>query len=160
MKIRDYISGLKRSIFSRSKRSENHIKTSKESITPMHDNTSVETSIELDSQPKHSNNVTASEDFVELCQQSAKLIKMYDMMAKQMPDGETKDAIEDYTNQLILAMLNCSGCKPINHDATFDSRRHTPVPFDMVDDGTPIQSFLRPGITIGEKTIITAKVKI
>ena len=101
-----------------------------------------------------------SADFVQLCKKLAEMVKMYDQMAKQMPDGETKDLAEDFSNQVITTLSLCDGCTPINNEPIFDAHRHTPIPFSMVEDGTPIRSFVRMGIAISEQVIIPAKVKI
>lgn len=98
--------------------------------------------------------------FATLCHKLAELVKMYDLIAKQMPEGETRDLAEDISEQIITTLSLTKGCSPINSDLAFDSRRHTPVPFSLVEDGTPIQSFLRMGITIDDTVLIPAKVKI
>ncbi len=99
-----------------------------------------------------------SADFVQLCKKLAETVKMYDQMAKQMPEGETRDLSEDFSEQIITTLSLCDGCSVIANESTFDSRRHMPVPFSMVEDGTPIQSFVRVGIAIGDQVIIPARV--
>ena len=101
-----------------------------------------------------------SEDFVALCRKLAELVKMYDQMARQMSAGEAKDLAEDISEQIITTLSLTKGCTPIINDPIVNSRRHTPVPFSMVEDGAPIQSFLRMGIALGEQVLIPAKVKI
>ena len=101
-----------------------------------------------------------SADFVQLCKKLAEMVKMYDQMAKQMPAGEAKDLAEDFSDQIITTLSLCDGCTAIINEPTFDAHRHTPVPFSMVEDGTPIQSFVRMGIALGEQIIIPAKVKL
>ena len=101
-----------------------------------------------------------SEDFVALCRKLAELVKMYDQMARQMSAGEAKDLAEDISEQIITTLSLTKGCTPIINEPVFNSRRHTPVPFSMVEDGTPIQSFLRMGIAIDDQVIIPARVKI
>lgn len=101
-----------------------------------------------------------STDFVQLCRKLAEMVKMYDQMAKQMPAGEAKDLAEDFSDQIITTLSLCDGCTAIINEPTFDTHRHTPVPFSMVEDGTPIQSFVRMGIALGEQVIIPAKVII
>jgi hypothetical protein len=100
------------------------------------------------------------DEFADLCRKLAELVKMYDQMARQMPAGDAKDLAEDISEQIITTLSLCDGCSVIANESTFDSRRHTPVPFSIVEDGTPIQSFHRVGIAIGEQVIIPAKVKI
>ena len=85
---------------------------------------------------------------------------MYDLMAKQMPVGEAKDLAEDISEQIITALSLTESCSPINSDLTFDSRRHTSVPFSLVEEGTPIESFLRMGITFDGIVLIPARVTI
>ena len=104
--------------------------------------------------------VPSHNEFNTLCHKLAELVKMYDQMAKQMSAGEAKDLAEDISEQIITTLSLTKGCLPIINEPVFNSRRHTPVPFSMVEDGTPIQSFLRIGIAIDDQVIIPAKVKI
>lgn len=103
---------------------------------------------------------SSSDEFADLCRKLAELVKMYDQMARQMPAGDAKDLAEDISEQIITTLSLTNGCTPIINESAFNSRRHTPVPFSMVEDGTPIQSFLRMGIAIGDQVIIPAKVRI
>lgn len=102
----------------------------------------------------------SSAEFEQLCRKLAEMVKMYDQMAKQMPTGEAKDLAEDFSDQIITTLSLCDGCTAIINEPTFDAHRHTPVPFSMVEDGTPIQSFVRMGIALGEQVIIPARVKV
>lgn len=99
-------------------------------------------------------------DYVSLCSHLAELVQMYDLMAKRMPEGETRDLAEDISEQIITTLSLTKGCSPINGDLAFDSRRHIPVPFSLVENGTPIESIVRIGIALGEQVLIPAKVKI
>ena len=105
-------------------------------------------------------NDAPSKDFVALCRKLAELVKMYDQMARQMPDGEAKDLAEDFSEQIITTLSLTKGCIPIINEPVFNSRRHTPVPFSMVEDGTPIESIMRIGIVINDIVLIPAKVKV
>lgn len=102
----------------------------------------------------------SSADFVQLCNKLAEMVKMYDQMAKQMPAGEAKDLAEDFSDQIITTLSLCDGCTAIINEPTFNAHRHTPIPFSIVEDGAPIQSFVRMGIALGEQVIIPAKVKL
>lgn len=112
----------------------------------------------MSEQPLQTN--VSSDEFVALCRKLAEMVKMYDQMAKQMPAGETKDLVEDFSEQIITTLSLTKGCTPIINDTSFNSHRHIPIPFSMIEDGTPIQSFLRMGIAIDDQVIILAKVKI
>lgn len=100
------------------------------------------------------------DEFADLCRKLAELVKMYDQMARQMPAGESKDLVEDIAEQIITTLSLTKGCSPIINETSFDSRRHTPVPFSMVEDGTPIGSIVRIGIAINDTVLIPAKVKV
>lgn len=100
------------------------------------------------------------DEFTNLCRKLAELVKMYDQMARQMPAGDAKDLAEDLSEQIITTLSLTKGCSPIINEPVFNSRRHTPVPFSMVEDGAPIQFFLRMGIAIEDMVLIPAKVKI
>ena len=99
-----------------------------------------------------------SADFEQLCKKLADMVKMYDQMAKQMPAGEAKDLAEDFSDQIITTLSLCDGCTAIINEPTFNAHRHTPIPFSIVEDGAPIQSFVRMGIALNKQVIIPAKV--
>ena len=101
----------------------------------------------------------AKEDYIKLCKRLAEMVKQNDMMAKQMPEGESKDLLEDFSEQIISSMV-LGGCKAITHEKTFNSLRHKPVPFSVVEDGTPIEKTERVGVELNEMVLIPAKVKI
>lgn len=102
---------------------------------------------------------TSSDDFVKLCKKLAAMVKEYDLMAKQMPDGEAKDLLVDMSEQIISSMV-AGGCKAITKETTFDGHRHKPVPFSSVDDGTQILSTERVGVECDGVVLIQAFVKI
>lgn len=56
--------------------------------------------------------------------------------------------------------LISSGAKPIAEETEYDVIRHTAVGKSIVRKGTPIISTLDPGIAIGDKVMIKAKVQI
>lgn len=100
------------------------------------------------------------DELVVLCRKLAELVKMYDQMAKQMPEGKIRDLAEDFSEQIITTLSLCDGCSVIANESTFDSRRHIPIPFSVVEDGTPIGSIVRIGIAIDDTVLIPAKVKL
>lgn len=99
-----------------------------------------------------------SKDFVQLCKKLAAMVKEYDLMAKQMPDGEAKDLLTDMSEQIISSMV-AGGCKAITKETTFDGHRHKTVPFSSVEDGTPILSTERVGVECNGMVLIQALVK-
>ena len=101
----------------------------------------------------------SNEEFLSLCKRLAEMVKHYDMMAKQMPDGEAKDLLEDMSEQIISSMV-LGGCNAITKETTFNPLRHRPVPYTMVEDGTPIQSTLRMGVELNGQVLIPALVKL
>ena len=98
-------------------------------------------------------------DFLSLCKRLAEMVKQYDMMAKQMPDGEAKDLLEDMSEQIITSMV-LGGCQAITKETSFNALRHKPVPFAIIEDGTPIQSTLRIGVELNGVILLHALVRI
>ena len=98
-------------------------------------------------------------DFLSLCKRLAEMVKQYDMMAKQMPDGEAKDLLEDMSEQIITSMI-LGGCQAITKETSFNALRHKPVPFAIIEDGTPIQSTLRMGVELNGVILLHALVKL
>ncbi len=107
---------------------------------------------------------TTSEQFDDdkyekLVEQIATLVKRYDAMADNLSDENMKNLLTDMSSHLVNTLI-LSGCDPIADDEFYETSRHVPVPFAIVKDGTPIQSFVRIGVTMGNKVIIPAIVKI
>ena len=98
-------------------------------------------------------------DFLSLCKRLAEMVKQYDMMAKQMPDGEAKDLLEDMSEQIITSLV-LGGCQAITKETSFNALRHKPVPFAIIEDGTPIQSTLRMGVELNGVILLHALVRI
>ena len=98
-------------------------------------------------------------DFFSLCKRLAEMVKQYDMMAKQMPDGEAKDLLKDMSEQIITSLV-LDGCQAITKETSFNALRHKPVPFAIIEDGTPIQSTLRIGVELNGIVLLQAVVKV
>lgn len=98
-------------------------------------------------------------EFLSLCKRLAEMVKQYDMMAKHMPDGEAKDLLEDMSEQIITSMI-LGGCQAITKETSFNALRHKPVPFAIIEDGTPIQSTLRMGVELNGVILLHALVKL
>lgn len=98
-------------------------------------------------------------EFLSLCKRLAEMVKQYDMMAKQMLDGEAKDLLEDMSEQIITSMV-LGGCQAITKETLFNALRHKPVPFAIIEDGTPIQSTLRMGVELNGVILLHALVRI
>lgn len=98
-------------------------------------------------------------EFLSLCKRLAEMVKQYDMMAKQMPDGEAKDLLEDMSEQIISSMV-LGGCQAITKETSFNALRHKPIPFAIIEDGTPIQSTLRMGVELNGVILLHALVRI
>ena len=101
----------------------------------------------------------SNEEFLSLCKRLAEMVKQYDMMAKQMPDGEAKNLLEDMSEQIITSMV-LGGCQAITKETLFNALRHKPVPFAIIEDGTPIQSTLRMGVELNGVILLHALVRI
>ena len=98
-------------------------------------------------------------EFLSLCKRLAEMVKQYDMMAKQMPDGEAKDLLEDMSEQIISSMV-LGGCQAITKETSFNALRHKLVPFAIIEDGTPIQTTIRIGVEVNGIVLIPAIVNL
>ena len=98
-------------------------------------------------------------EFVALCKRLAEMVKQYDMMAKQMPDGEAKDLLEDMSEQIISSMV-LGGCQAITKESSFNPLRHKLQPYRIVEEGTPVQSTLRVGVEVNGIVLLQAVVKV
>lgn len=68
--------------------------------------------------------------------------------------------MSDLIKMRIKEALLCSGAEPISDESTFDILRHKAEGKSIVRKGTPISSTIEPGIAIGDKVMVKAKVKI
>lgn len=68
--------------------------------------------------------------------------------------------LSDLVKTRIKEALLCSGAEPIVDETSFDILRHKAEGKSIVRKGTPISSTIEPGIAIGDKVMIKAKVKI
>ena len=99
------------------------------------------------------------ERFEKLAEQVASLVMHYDAMADKLTDDNMKALLADMSNHLINTLV-LGECEPIADDVEFDMSRHIPVPFTIVNQGTPIQSIVRIGVKLNGKVLIPAKVRI
>ena len=97
--------------------------------------------------------------FDKLAEQVASLIKHYDAMATKMSDDNMKALLADMSNHLINSLI-LGGCDPIADDTEFDINRHMPIPFSIVEQGTPIRSVARIGVKLRNKVLVPSIVII
>lgn len=125
---------------------------------PSVENVSIGTEVVVtDEETVVNSTMVSNEEFLSLCRRLAEMVKQYDMMAKQMPDGEAKDLLDDMSEQIISSMV-LGGCQAITQETKFDAIRHRPVPYAVVEDGSPIQSTIRVGVSINGQVLIPAVV--
>lgn len=68
--------------------------------------------------------------------------------------------MSDLVKTRIKEALLCSGAEPISDETSFDILRHKAEGKSIVRKGTPISATIEPGIAIGDKVMIKAKVEI
>lgn len=68
--------------------------------------------------------------------------------------------MSDLVKTRIKEALLCSGAEPISNENSFDILRHKAAGKSIVRKGTPISATIEPGIAIGDKVMIKAKVEI
>lgn len=81
---------------------------------------------------------------------------------KELEKLQSEDNFEliDLVKSRIKEGLFLSGAEPIAEETTYDVIRHTAVGKTIVRKGTPIISTIEPGVIIGDKVMIKAKVQI
>ncbi len=122
------------------------------------DNWAAETSTQ-ESTPSVSESTCSIKEMESICKQLAEMVKNYDQLSAQMPDGEAKDILMDMSEQ-IIASMNLGGCTAITKETAFNNLRHRTVPFACVEDSTPIISTLRAGVELNGRVLIKAIVKL
>lgn len=93
---------------------------------------------------------------MELC---ADLIAEMESVEERMRTPESKDMIAFVKGRLLDSML-LSGGSYISEESEFDILRHEPVPMAFVKDGSIIEETLRPGMTVGKRVFLKAKVRV
>lgn len=68
--------------------------------------------------------------------------------------------MSDLVKARIKEALLCSGAEPISDETSFDILRHKAEGKSIVRKGTPISATIEPGIAIGDRVMIKAKVEI
>lgn len=93
--------------------------------------------------------------YMSLADSCCDLIKELDKLK-----SEENQELVDLVNSRIKEGLISSGAEPIAEEPSYDVIRHTAIGKAIVRKGTPITSTIEPGIAIGAKVMIKAKVQI
>lgn len=93
--------------------------------------------------------------YLSLADSCCALIKELDKLKNE----DNKELIEQVILRIKEGLIS-SGAEPIAEETAYDIIRHTPVGKSIVRKGTPIISTIEPGIAIGDKVMIKAKVQI
>lgn len=97
--------------------------------------------------------------FEKLAEQVASLVKHYDAMSEKISDENMKALLSDMTNHLINTLV-LGGCDPIADEKSYDAARHIPQPMAIIEQGIPIVSYIRIGVSLSGKVLIPAIVEI
>jgi len=106
-----------------------------------------------------SRNVQPETDVPKIMEECSELITEFESYKSRFETEEGKTMAETIQNRL-TELLTKYGAQLIIGDKEFDVLRHTAVPAQYVDDGTPIREFIRPGIIMGKKVLIRAQVNV
>lgn len=77
----------------------------------------------------------------------------------KLKNEDNKELIEQVILRIKEGLIS-SGAEPIAEETAYDIIRHAAVGKSIVRKGTPIISTIEPGIAIGDKVMIKAKVQI
>lgn len=86
-------------------------------------------------------------------------IEEFDTYLSRIENEDAKELVSLFQYRLIEAMVK-SGSTPIDKEIEFDCLRHVPVPFSIVQDGTPIKEVLRIGLEYNGSVVLKARVKL
>lgn len=87
------------------------------------------------------------------------LISEFDMTKKNLKNDEAIEIISFCQNRIIECISNHCG-NLISDDTLFSNDRHTPSPFEIVQNGRKIRKVLRPGIIVKNKVLLKAIVQL
>lgn len=87
------------------------------------------------------------------------LITEFDAILRNVADDEVRQIIEMCQYRIMESLLN-NGLSPIDSDAAFDHSLHIPVPYSIVEDGTPIKEFKRIGLRDDSIVYLKAQVVV
>lgn len=93
--------------------------------------------------------------YMSLADSCCDLIKELDKLK-----SEDNQELVDLVNSRIKEGLISSGAEPIAEETSYDVIRHSAIGKSIVRKGTPITSIIEPGVAIGDKVMIKAKVQI
>lgn len=93
--------------------------------------------------------------YMSLADSCCDLIKELDKMK-----SEDNKELVDLVNSRIKEGLISSGAEPIAEETSYDVIRHIAIGKAIVRKGTPIASTIEPGVAIGDRVMIKAKVQI
>ena len=97
--------------------------------------------------------------FVKLFKECTNALKELDRLSSGFKSEDSKILLE-LINENIRTALFLAGGTPIDNDSVFDSIKHVCPENMQAKDGTPILEIIQPGVSIGERVFIRAKVKL
>lgn len=99
--------------------------------------------------------------YLNLMQKCSEMIREIDVWAFRTESEETRDICSVIAKHLIEDMSTSSPrIILISNDKHFNSLLHDAVPSSIVDDGAAIAETLRPGIKLGDRVFVRAKVRL
>lgn len=97
--------------------------------------------------------------FMSLASKLSDLYKEIELIGSESSSDEVREVIRIVEDRIVEGLI-ASGADPIASEEFFNISRHDPVPKAIVRKGTPIEATLSPGISVGDKVLIKAKVTL
>jgi len=97
--------------------------------------------------------------FVKLAEECAGLMNEFDGYSERMETDEGKMMAEMVVKRL-QELLERAGLERIDNETEFSVLRHSPVPMQIVQEGTPIVQTNFPGLALGNRVYRKAKIVI
>lgn len=98
-------------------------------------------------------------EYIRLVESCVETIKEFDGYEDRVESEETKDIIGLMKERLRENLL-VSGVSFIDEENEFHILRHDPVPMAIIAEGTPVVEIISPGLAIGNRVFMKAKVKV
>lgn len=89
----------------------------------------------------------------------AEIVSEMDSVKLRLNSKESKEIIE-FCQDRIIECMKKQQLDSCGHESVFNAEIHTPVPFQIVPNGTAIIKCLRPGLTFNGKLLLKALVTV
>lgn len=117
----------------------------------------IESEISTTEEPIRESSLSDNKPFVKLAEECAGLMNEFDGYAERLETEEGKMMTEMVVKRL-QELLERVGLERIDNETEFSVLRHSPIPMQLVKEGTPIVQTRFPGLVLGNRVYRKATV--